>query len=61
MQAADLKHYKAVLVIPALYKRNLVKHFISLLLLKYVFILLIYLIWGLDKLLVQVRDRSCKN
>ena len=56
-----MKHYKAVLVIPALYKRNLVKHFISLLLLKYVFILLINLISGLDKLSVQVRDMSCKN
>ena len=35
VQIPDLKHYKAVLVIPALYKRSLVKHFISLLLLKY--------------------------
>ena len=35
VQVADMRHYKAVLVIPALYKRSLVKHFVSLLLLKY--------------------------
>lgn len=29
----DLKHYRAVLVIPALYKRSLIKHYINLLLL----------------------------
>ena len=35
VQVADMRQYKAVLVIPALYKRSLVKHFVSLLLLKY--------------------------
>ena len=30
-----MRHYKAVLVIPALHRRSLVKHFVSLLLLKY--------------------------
>ena len=34
VQVADMRQYKAVLVIPALYKRSLVKHFVSLLLLK---------------------------
>jgi len=33
IQPNDLKHYKAVLVIPALYKRSSVKHYLSLLLL----------------------------
>ena len=34
IQPNDLKHYKAVLVIPALYRRSLVKHYLSLLLLR---------------------------
>lgn len=33
IQCVDLKHYKAVLVIPALYKRSTIKHYLSLLLL----------------------------
>jgi len=33
IHAVDLKHYKAVLVIPALYKRSTIKHYLSLLLL----------------------------
>ena len=31
---ADFKHYKVVLVIPALYKRSTIKHYLNLLLLK---------------------------
>eukprot|EP00092_Neocalanus_flemingeri_P004040 GFUD01004349.1.p1 GENE.GFUD01004349.1~~GFUD01004349.1.p1 ORF type:complete len:538 (+),score=120.50 GFUD01004349.1:322-1935(+) len=33
IQSVDLRHYKAVLVIPTLYRRNTIKHYLSLLLL----------------------------
>lgn len=40
-----MRHYKAVLVIPALYKRSLVKHFVSLLLLKYAYVSKVYMFY----------------
>ena len=40
-----MRHYKAVLVIPALYKRSLVKHFVSLLLLKYAYDSKVYVLF----------------